>query len=67
MVFKVKKGTPLRKIMSAFAERKGVDAHILRFTYDGTRVDPNQTPKMLEMEQMDEIEVFLPAHGGYIV
>lgn len=65
MIFKVKMGTPLRKIMSAFAERKGLDCHILRFSYDGQRVDQNHTPKMLEMQQMDEIQVFLPAHGGH--
>lgn len=64
MIFKVKMGTPLKKIMSAFAERKGVDCHILRFNYDGQRVDQHHTPKMLEMQQMDEIQVFLPAHGG---
>ena len=66
MVFKVKMGTPLRKIMNAFAERKGVDSRILRFSYDGERVDPHHTPKMLEMQQMEEIQVFLPTHGGRV-
>lgn len=64
MVFKIRMGTPLRKIMNAFADRKGVESRILRFSYDGERVDPHHTPKMLEMQQMDEIQVFLPAHGG---
>jgi small ubiquitin-related modifier len=59
MFFKVKKGTAMRKIMQAFADRKGVALDVLRFTIDGARVNAEDTPKMLEMEDGDQIDVLL--------
>ena len=64
MFFKVKKGTAMKKIMQAFADRKGVSLEVLRFTIDGTRVNAEDTPKMLEMEDGDQIDVLLQQLGG---
>jgi small ubiquitin-related modifier len=55
MFFKVKKGTKMQKIMDAFATRKGIAATSLRFMLDGTRVEGTQTPKMLELEENDQV------------
>jgi small ubiquitin-related modifier len=64
MFFKVKKGTKMQKIMDAFAGRKGIAANSLRFMLDGTRVQGDQTPKMLELEDNDQIDVVLEQVGG---
>ena len=67
MFFKVKKGTAMRKIMQAFADRKGVSLEVLRFTIDGQRVNAEDTPKMLEMEDGDQIDVLLQQLGGVLI
>jgi small ubiquitin-related modifier len=36
----------------------------LRFLYDGHRITENQTPKELEMEEDDVIDVVLEQIGG---
>jgi small ubiquitin-related modifier len=51
--------TNIQKIMDAFAGRKGITATSLRFTVDGERIAPDQTPKMLELEENDQIDVML--------
>ncbi|KAJ1399546.1 ubiquitin-related domain-containing protein, partial [Ochromonadaceae sp. CCMP2298] len=64
MFFKVKKGTSMKKVMQAFADRKGVQLDMLRFTIDGSRVNEGDTPKMLELEEGDQIDVMLMQLGG---
>ena len=59
MFFKVKKGTAMKKIMQAFADRKGVSLEVLRFTIDGTRVNAEDTPMMLSRVDGDLIEVMM--------
>ena len=44
--------------MDAFTERKGVVRNVLRFSFNGQRIAPDQTPKMLEMEDNDVIDVY---------
>ena len=34
------------------------------FLLDGTRIKPEDTPKMLELSDGDQIDVVLPAVGG---
>ena len=64
MFFKVKKDTKLSKLMDAYAQRKGINAGSLRFTLDGERIQKDHTPKMLEMEEDDQIDVMLETVGG---
>lgn len=64
MFFKVKKSTKMSKIMEAYASRLGVAATNLCFTFDGTKLDANSTPKMLEMDENDQIDVLLEQVGG---
>ena len=54
----------MKVIMQAFADRKGVSLEVLRFTIDGTRVNAEDTPEMLEMEDGDQIDVHLLQRGG---
>ena len=64
MFFKVKKETKMQKIMDAYAQRKGVSTTALRFNMDGERINPTDTPKMLELENDDQIDVLLETVGG---
>ena len=49
----------LQKIFEAFASRKGIAVTSLSFRLDGDRVTGDQTPKMLELEDNDQIDVNL--------
>ena len=64
MFIVVPQDSPIKNIMQAFADRKGVSLEVLRFTIDGTRVNAEDTPKMLEMEDGDQIDVLLQQLGG---
>jgi len=62
--FRVKKGTKMEKIFSAYATRKGISKDQIRFQLDGERVGPEQTPKMLELEDGDQIDCVVEQTGG---
>lgn len=62
--FKVKKSTKMSKIFETFASRKGLSVNMIRFMYDGQRIKAEDTPKMLEMEDDDQIDVVLQQEGG---
>jgi small ubiquitin-related modifier len=42
--FKIKRTTKLEKLMGAFCERQGKALSSVRFLFDGTRVQPTDTP-----------------------
>lgn len=65
MFFKVRKGTAMSKIFNAYAQRRGVAVDTLRFLLDDTRLTGNDTPKMMEMEENDQIDVYLEQLGGF--
>ncbi|CAB9513061.1 Small ubiquitin-related modifier 1 [Seminavis robusta] len=62
--FKIKKSTKMQKVFDTYAQRKGVQASSLRFLLDGERIEPNQTPKMLELDDQDQIDCMLEQTGG---
>lgn len=62
--FKIKKNTPLRKLMSAYCERTGVKMEAMRFRFDGQPISETDTPSQLEMEDGDSIDVFQQQTGG---
>lgn len=64
MFFKVKRETKMSKIFDAYANRKGVGQNSLRFMLDGVRIKPDETPKMLELEDNDQIDALLETVGG---
>lgn len=63
--FKIKKTTPLRRLMEAFAKRQGKEMDSLRFLYDGLRIQADQTPEDLDMEDNDLIEAHREQIGGF--
>lgn len=62
--FKIKKSTKMQKVFETYAQRKGVQVNSLRFMLDGERIDPSQTPKMLELDDQDQIDCLLEQVGG---
>ena len=54
--FRVKKHMPMKKIFNAYAQNKGVALNAYSFTFDGQRLTMEHTPKMLEMEEGDQID-----------
>ncbi|KAL3771302.1 LOW QUALITY PROTEIN: hypothetical protein ACHAW5_004511 [Stephanodiscus triporus] len=63
-MFKIKKSTKMSKVFSAYAQRKGVEQASLRFLLDGERISETDTPKMLELEDEDQIDCVLAQVGG---
>ena len=62
--FKIKRNTPLSKLMRAYCSRAGVDISAVRFMFDGSRVREDMTAEQLEMEDGDEIDVMAEQVGG---
>lgn len=62
--FRVKFTTPMSKIKKSYSERVGVPVSSLRFLFDGKRINDTDTPKQLEMEEDDTIEVYQEQQGG---
>ncbi|WP_337127856.1 ubiquitin-like protein, partial [Staphylococcus aureus] len=50
--------------MEAFAKRQGKEMDSLRFLYDGIRIQADQTPEDLDMEDNDIIEAHREQIGG---
>ncbi|KAL1239328.1 Small ubiquitin-related modifier [Trichinella pseudospiralis] len=64
VTFRVKMDMPLIKLMKAYSERTGIGLGSLRFVFDGSRLDDTKTPKELNMEDNDMIDVYQQQHGG---
>ncbi|CAJ0961290.1 unnamed protein product, partial [Mesorhabditis belari] len=63
--FRVKYGTSMGKLKKSYADRTGVNVNSLRFLFDGRRINDDDTPKSLEMEEDDVIEVYAEQLGGH--
>lgn len=50
--------------MKSYCERRGIDEKSVKFLFDGTRINAENTPKQLEMEDGDAIDVFQEQQGG---
>uniref|UniRef100_A0A4W5QV35 Ubiquitin-like domain-containing protein n=1 Tax=Hucho hucho TaxID=62062 RepID=A0A4W5QV35_9TELE len=62
--FKIKRHTPLSKLMKAYCERQGLSIRQIRFRFDGQPINETDTPSQLEMEDEDTIDVFQQQTGG---
>ncbi|KAI9050304.1 hypothetical protein LZ554_005471 [Drepanopeziza brunnea f. sp. 'monogermtubi'] len=67
VTFKIKRTTPLEKVMDAFCSRQEIGIKSVRFLFEGQRVQPTDTPILLEMEDEDVIEVFVEQLGGEVI
>ncbi|EGI67360.1 Small ubiquitin-related modifier [Acromyrmex echinatior] len=62
--FRVKMTTQMGKLKKSYSDRVGVPMTSLRFLFDGKRINDDETPKQLEMENDDVIEVYQEQTGG---
>lgn len=47
--FKIKRTTQLKKLMDAFCERQGKTPQSVRFLFDGSRVNPTDSPDTVSL------------------
>ncbi|KAH7325210.1 small ubiquitin-related modifier [Rhizoctonia solani] len=64
--FKIKRNTKLKKLQGAYAAKVGKDVNTFRFLYDGNRINDEDTPSSLDMENDDTIDVMVEQVGGQI-
>ncbi|EAL64270.1 hypothetical protein DDB_G0286189 [Dictyostelium discoideum AX4] len=62
--FKIKRSTPLKKLMEAYCQRQGLNYASCRFLFDGVRVKEDATPNQLGMENEDVLDCALMQTGG---
>lgn len=62
--FKVKPTTSMGKLKKSYAERQGIPVTSLRFLFDGRRINDDESPAKLDMENDDTIEVYQEQTGG---
>lgn len=62
--FRIKATISMSNMKKRYSERVGVPMTSLRFLFNGKRITDIETPKMLEMEDEDVIEVFQRQDGG---
>jgi len=63
--FKIKRSTKLSKLQGAYANKVGKDVSSIRFLYDGARINDDDTPASLDMEDNDTIDVMVEQVGGF--
>jgi small ubiquitin-related modifier len=61
--FKCTHDMKLHRLMNAYTERHGISADEVRFFFDGTKIYPDHTPRQLEMESGDVIDVMINLAG----
>ncbi|OLL25600.1 Ubiquitin-like protein pmt3/smt3 [Neolecta irregularis DAH-3] len=64
VAFKIKRHTPMKKLMNAYCQKQGKALDSVRFIADGTRINPEDTPDSLELEEDDMIQVEVMQIGG---
>ena len=62
--FKMRRAAPLKKLMNAYCERQNVSFGQIRFLYDCVRLQPENTPVSMEMEDGDAVDAMLNMQGG---
>lgn len=59
--FKIRKSTPLMKLMNAYCEKQGISYGTARFTFDDKRLDPKQTAEQVLLFQLSILLIRLKA------
>eukprot|EP00999_Lentomonas_sp_LEN2_P001592 NODE_2655_length_526_cov_68.764411_g2605_i0.p1 GENE.NODE_2655_length_526_cov_68.764411_g2605_i0~~NODE_2655_length_526_cov_68.764411_g2605_i0.p1 ORF type:complete len:104 (-),score=26.78 NODE_2655_length_526_cov_68.764411_g2605_i0:137-448(-) len=62
--FKIKRTTPLRKLMDAYCKKQGINRNSIRFHFDGQRLDDDKTAQEYTMEDDDVIDAMIEQTGG---
>jgi hypothetical protein len=62
--FKIKPTTKVSKVMETFCQRHAMDRTGVRFLFEGSRIQDDDTPASLEMDDGDMIEAMIEQTGG---
>jgi len=63
--FRLKRHNKLGKLIKSYCQANSVsDPRSIRFLFDGTRINDEDTPETLEMENDDRIDVMVEQLGG---
>lgn len=62
--FRVKSATSLGRLKRSYCSKLGHQVDELRFVFDGHRITDDDTPKSLNMENDDVIEIYQERTGG---
>ncbi|XP_038044826.1 small ubiquitin-related modifier-like [Patiria miniata] len=65
VLFRVKMNTQMRKIKEKYCEKAEKNITHIRFLFDGETINDDTTPKELDMEPDDIIEVVSAQTGGH--
>ncbi|KAK0111208.1 Small ubiquitin- modifier 1 [Cadophora gregata] len=63
-LFKIKKHTKFGKVFDAYCDRQSLGRNTVRFLIEGTRVQDNEIPEDLDLENGDVIQAMLEQVGG---
>ena len=63
--FEIKRSTTFEKLISKYAQHKGVTVASLRFLIDGVWANPSQTCACFDMKDGDQIDVMMGVSGGF--
>ncbi|KAI9503311.1 putative ubiquitin [Coemansia spiralis] len=66
VMFKIKRNTKLAKLMQAYCTRTGQALGTVRFLVDGERINADNTPESLGLEDGDAIDAMTEQVGGGI-
>lgn len=64
MQFKIKRTTQLKKLMDAYCNRMGTQPGSYRFLFDGHRINDEDTPETLDMQELDCVDAMVTQLGG---
>ncbi|XP_052176723.1 small ubiquitin-related modifier 2-like [Diospyros lotus] len=62
--YKIYGETKMKKLMTHYCTRRGLQYETVRFLIDGKKVDPKKTANQLELEDGDSIDAMLEQLGG---
>ncbi len=60
----MKGSTPFKKLFDTYSRKNGIEQNSVRFMIDGERISEEMTPKDLDMQDGDMIEVMHTQVGG---
>ena len=62
--YKMHRSARMERLFRAYASRKGVCVEVLRFVLCGSRVNSDDTPASLELNDGDQIDIYLEQCGS---
>ncbi|CAA3026436.1 small ubiquitin-related modifier 2-like [Olea europaea subsp. europaea] len=62
--YRVRRDRKIHSLLMAYCKEKNFEYEVMRFVYDGRRLDVKKTPDEIGMEDEDSIDAFTHGSGG---